>query len=347
MIKNMLFLPTTIIYCTFSIATLVYTLKNRKLKIQNHNFFNELLIIILLLNAGIFFPFMYQYHTPDIPSNVLEMLWLYSSLLFIIEMTVWFLMLTYNTVKSIRNPSLIVNRDYEKYKEEILNSWSDNIKDEFGRKILHIFTCSVVFVFWLIGMVLEQIGFLETIKLDIYNFSYWWIITIGYAFVFMFQIADLARLNYFYSLPKWAKKWYLSMRPRELDTFIASTPLVLSFVPFVFAPFPIFGSVALIATVADAAACLVGKKFGKHALKKGSDKTIEGFIAGGGSTFIIVLIMMILFNQYINVDMVKIFFMAIVATILFLIVDYFIVHISDNILNPLLTGFGMWIIYLL
>ncbi|MEJ2294182.1 MAG: phosphatidate cytidylyltransferase, partial [Candidatus Lokiarchaeota archaeon] len=144
-----------------------------------------------------------------------------------------------------------------------------------------------------------------------------------------------------YTLPKWAKNWYLSMRPSELNTFIASTPLVLSFVPCIFA------SVALITTGADATACLIGKKYGQHQLKRGSDKTIEGFIAGGGSTFLIVIIIMILFNQYILVDATKLLLMAISATMLVLIIDYFVDHISDNILNPLMTGFAMWIIYLL
>ena len=342
----MFFLPTTIIYIGFSIATLVYTLKNRESKIKNHNFINEILITILLFNAGILFPFMYQFHTPEIPYERLNTLWFLSSVLFIIEMIVWILILTFNAIKSLKNPDILNKRDYNSYKSNIINNWSDNIKDEFGRKILHLFTCSVVFIFWIIGMILNQLGLLNVLQLDIYNFSFWWIVTIGYGFVFMFQIADLARLNYFYTLPKWAKNWYLSMRPTELDTFIASTPLVLSFVPFVFAPFPIFGSVALITTVADAAACLVGKKIGKHQLKKGSDKTIEGFIAGGSSTFIIVILMMFLFNQYILVDVIEGILMAITAMILFLIVDYFVEHISDNILNPLLTGIGMWIIYL-
>lgn len=343
----MFFLPTTLIYIAFSIATLAYTLKNRKIKIKNHHFINELLIALLLFNAGILFPFMYQFHNPDISIGVLNTLWLLSSVLFVIEMIVWILMLLYNAIKSVRNPDMLNKRDYSLYKSMVESNWNDNIKDEFGRKILHLFTCSVVFVFWIIGMIFNELGFLNLIQLDIYTFSYWWIITIGYAFVFMFQIADLARLNYFYTLPKWAKKWYLSMRPKELDTFIASTPLVLSFVPFVFAPFPIFAAVACITTAADAAACLVGKKIGKTQLKRGSDKTFEGFIAGGISTFTIVLTIMFLFNQYISINLTKIFLMAIVATILFLIVDYFVDFISDNILNPFLTGLGMWIIYLL
>ena len=163
----------------------------------------------------------------------------------------------------------------------------------------------------------------------------------------MFQIEDLARLTKFYMLPNWARKWLLAMRPREANTFIASTPLVLAFVPFLFTPFPILAAVALIATVADAAACLVGKKYGTHALKKKSNKTMEGFLAGGVCTFLIVLLIMILFNTLMPVNLDKILFMAIISTLLFLAVDYFSVNISDNILNPVLTGISMWLIYII
>jgi dolichol kinase len=148
-------------------------------------------------------------------------------------------------------------------------------------------------------------------------------------------------------LPNWARKWLLAMRPREAYTFIASTPLVLAFVPFLFAPFPILGSVALIATGADAAACLIGKKYGTHPLKKNSKKTIEGFLAGGFCTFLIVVFITLIFNSLMPVNFDKILIMAIISTVLFLAVDFFTVNISDNILNPILTGISMWLIYVI
>ena len=193
----------------------------------------------------------------------------------------------------------------------------------------------------------DNFGILDKFNLDNYSFSYWFIIIIGFGFIFMFQIADLARLNKFYMLPNWARKWYFSMRQEELETFLASTPLVLSFVPFIFAPFPIFATVALITTGADAMACFIGKKYGKHALRKNSKKTIEGFIAGGISTFLIVIIIMNLYYTWMPISIIKIFLMAVIATIIFLLIDMFAKFISDNILNPILTGFAMWLIYLI
>ncbi|MFX1569737.1 MAG: hypothetical protein ACFFCV_15365 [Promethearchaeota archaeon] len=209
---------------------------------------------------------------------------------------------------------------------------------------VHIF-CN--FFFWTIGTILNELGVLTQWGLDNYSFSYWLIVTVGLGFVIMFQVADLARLNRFYLLPKWAIKWYQDMKQGELHTFIASTPLVLSFVPFLFAPFPIFASVSLITTGADAVACIVGKKYGKHNLKTNTKKTVEGLIAGGFTTFIIVFLISIFYNPWMSVSIQKIILMSLVATILFLLVDAFAKNISDNILNPILTGLGMWLIYLL
>ena len=343
----MYYLPTSIILIGYSILTLIYIFNNRKIKIENHLFINEILIALLFLIAGVLFPFMYQFHSPALSQNSLNYLWLFSSTFFIVEMGIWVIMLLYNGYISKINPEIMAERDYRKFCEEFDKNWNDDLKSEFGRKFLHLFTCFVIFFFWTLGLVLDDLGILVQWGLDNYSFSYWLIITVGFGFVIMFQIGDLARLNKFYLLPKWSKRWYKSMRQEEQCTFIASTPLVLSFTPFLFAPFPIFGMVALITTGADAAACVIGKKFGKHRLRKNSDKTVEGFIAGGLTTLLIVLIIPMIYHAWIPISIEKIIVMAIVATILFLLVDAFVKYISDNILNPMLTGFGMWLILIL
>ncbi len=343
----MYFLPTSIIFIGYFILTLVYIIKNRKVKIENHLFMNELLIALLFLLAGILFPFMYGFHSPNLNQNSLNYLWIFTSVFFLVEMSVWTLTLIYNAVISKKNPKFMAERDYSKFCEEFNKNWQDNLKSELGRKILHLFTCFVIFFFWALGTILNDLGVLSQLGLDNYSFSYWLIITVGLGFVIMFQVADLARLNKFYMLPNWAKRWYQDMKQSELYTFIASTPLVLSFIPFIFAPFPILASVALITTGADAVACLIGKKYGKHSLKTNSKKTVEGFIAGGLSTFIIVFLISIIYIPWLPVRIEKIIFMSLVATILFLLVDAFAKNISDNILNPLLTGFGIWLIFLI
>ena len=341
------YLPTSLIFIGYSVLTFIYVIKNRTEKIKNHLFLNEILIAILFLTAGFLFPFMFQYHSPYLPSKSLSFLWFLTSLIFLIEMSVWITTLLYNGIVSKKNPEIMAERDYNKYCCKVTDRWIDDFKSEFGRKFLHLFTTFVILFFWLLGTILENLGILSQFNLDNYSFSHWLIITIGFGFVIMFQIADLTRLNRFYMLPNWAKRWFLSIRPEELNTFVASTPMVLSLIPFIFAPFPILASVALITTGADAAACLIGKKYGSHSLKKNSNKTVEGFITGGVSSFLIVLLIMNLYHIWMPVSFVKILLMAIVSAVLFLLVDFFANHISDNILNPILTGFGMWLILLL
>ncbi|MFW9972342.1 MAG: hypothetical protein ACFFDF_19305 [Candidatus Odinarchaeota archaeon] len=343
----MYFLVSSSILIGYSILTLIYTFKNKKSKIENHIFYNEILIALLFLVAGVLFPFMYQFHYPSLTQNSLNLLWLSTSIFFVIEMSFWALTLLYNATISKRNPELMAARDYNKFCEEFNRNWVDDLKSEVGRKLLHLFTCLVIFSFWTLGTILNDLGILSQWGLDNYSFSYWLIITVGYGFVFMFQVADLTRLNKYYMLPNWAKKWYLDMKQSELYTFIASTPLVLSFSPFIFAPFPIFAAVALITTGSDGIACIIGKKYGKHHLRTNSKKTVEGLIAGGIATFIIVFLISVLYYPWMPIGIEKIIIMGIAATLLFMFIDAYIKNISDNILNPILTGFAMWIIYLI
>ncbi len=340
------FLPTSLIFLGFFILSLTYTIRNRKLKIETHVFTNELLIALLFLMVSVLFPFMYSFHSPNLSLNTLNYLWLFTSIVFIIETIIWCFMLLYNAILSKKNPEIMAEREYSKYCDEFNKNWEDDLKSEFGRKFLHLIAPVIIFSFWILGFILNNTGFLIQWGLDVYSFSYFLIITVGYGFIIMFQVGDLARLNRFYMLPKWAKNWFKVMKQSELHTFVASTPLVLALTPFLFAPFPILVSVALITTGADAAACLVGKKYGKHSLRKKSNKTIEGFISGGLSTFIIVFLISLVFHRWMPVSFEKIILMSIIATILFLLVDFYAKNITDNILNPLLTGFGMWLIFL-
>ncbi len=343
----MYFIVASIILIAYSIITFIYTLKNIKIKRENQIFTNEILIALLFLIAGILFPFMFQFHSPSLSQDSLNLLWLSTSVIFLIEMGVWALTLTYNAIISKRDPEIMAERDYSRFCEEFNKNWEDDLKSELGRKFLHLFTCLVIFLFWTLGTILRDFGILIQWGLDNYSFSYWLTITVGYGFVFMFQVADLTRLNKYYMLPNWAKKWYSDMKQSELHTFVASTPLVLAFSPFIFAPFPIFAAVALITTVSDGFACIIGKKYGKHHLRTNTKKTVEGLIAGGLSTFLIVLLITIFYYPWMQVSIEKIIIMSFIATLLFMLIDAFIKNISDNILNPLLTGFAMWIIFIL
>jgi dolichol kinase len=86
----------------------------------------------------------------------------------------------------------------------------------------------------------------------------------------------------------------------------------------------------LISCLSDAAAALIGRMYGKHKVRciGGDIKSVEGFIAGTASAYLIGLIC---------VGPIY----ALVGAIIFFLLDYFPTLIADNILNPLLIPIGM------
>ena len=338
------YLPTSIIFVSLSIITFIYTIKNGKEKREKHNFTNEMLIAMLFLFSGILFPFMYGFHSENMPQSTLDFLWGSTSFILVLEIVVLTSILGKRMLRARRDPEYLASRNYYEFCENFCRDYVYDFKKDVERKFLHLLPVFVIFFFWTVGAILDALGILAQFGLDNYSFAFWLIITVGFGFVVMFMIADLARLNAYHSIPDWAVAWYSkSVKPQELNTFISSAPLVLSFVPFLFAPFPVFAAVALITAGADAVASLVGKKYGKHKFKEDSVKTIEGYVAGGGMTFIIVLLISGVYNQFWAVNIGIVMTMAIVASLLFFLVDSVLSkNITDNILNPILCGLGMW-----
>jgi dolichol kinase len=92
---------------------------------------------------------------------------------------------------------------------------------------------------------------------------------------------------------------------------------------------PFFAGI-LIACLSDAAAALIGRKFGKHKVqvRKKITKSVEGFIAGVVVGYLIGLI--IVGPVY-----------AIFGACIFFLTDYIPVYTADNILNPIFIPVGI------
>ncbi|MFX1278519.1 MAG: hypothetical protein ACFFA3_03830 [Promethearchaeota archaeon] len=92
----------------------------------------------------------------------------------------------------------------------------------------------------------------------------------------------------------------------------------------------------LIACLSDAAAALIGRRYGKHKIKVRSQdtKSVEGFLAGVIVAYLIGLI--IIGPVY-----------AIIGAIIFFITDYFPIYTADNILNPIFIPLGIQIFIVL
>ncbi|MBD3353266.1 MAG: hypothetical protein GF364_17430 [Candidatus Lokiarchaeota archaeon] len=87
---------------------------------------------------------------------------------------------------------------------------------------------------------------------------------------------------------------------------------------------------AVVACFSDALAAVIGRTYGHHKVKTldKSTKSLEGFIAGTGSAYIISMIF---------VGPVYAIFVAVI----FFLLDYFTLPIADNLLNPILLTLGL------
>ena len=76
-----------------------------------------------------------------------------------------------------------------------------------------------------------------------------------------------------------------AMKGEELYEFTKPATLILAFATIFFFPFPIFFAAALIATLGDGAASIMGKRFGKKNFPKNSPKTLIGYLSGFLASF--------------------------------------------------------------
>jgi len=151
------------------------------------------------------------------------------------------------------------------------------------------------------------------------------------ALLFLALFSDIIRilLGPEYSIYNFFAKSIL--RKKEYNAFAAHiyllSSVVLCYFLYIigFANIFVVLSSILISCFSDALAALIGKKYGKHKIRciGGDIKSIEGFIAGVGSAYIIGFIIM--GPIY-----------ALIAALIFFVLDVFPTFIADNLSNPIL-----------
>jgi dolichol kinase len=331
------------IFVAFAILTFVYASRTRYQADKDGKFFpNEVLIGILYIIAAIIYPFFYI--NLGISSDTEYMMYLSTIVIWVAEIGIFGFYILREMQACKANPQLLIERDYEKVKAEYRANYHYDVKKDFKRKMLHLLAVVVIVAAWELGNIFTSLNF-YLFGMNALAFYKWMCITVGLAFVLMFALGDFVRLNKYAYLPQWATKWFMgSIKLDETVTYISSAPLVLGFVPFIFAPYQVFLSVALITSLADAAASLVGKQFGKHHLSPTNKKTFEGLFAGGFAAFIIVALAM---GTYPAAAITSVIGMAAIAASLFMTVDLTVKNYSDNIMNSLVCGAGMVVCLLL
>jgi CDP-diglyceride synthetase len=350
--ENLLYWLFSIWSFFYGFAFTVIVIKKALARDTKH-LLNEILIIILFFIAAILYPFVFIKSSINIETQ--QVLFLISGIIVNSEMVFLYFQIFSSYLRCKKDPVFKNENSWDSYvkacldKEKIEKKPHHKITStDLSRKALHLIPPTIIISIILISIFLDNIGILPLWGLDVQGFSLWIIFSLGMAFVFMFSTGDLFRLaGHYEMLPIWGRKWFSSAMTRdEWGTLTGTIPIALALVPFLFTDLPVLISVTLIATVADASAALVGKLIGRIKLSKNSkyipNKTVEGHIAGGIVTFGVVFLTAFIFQ----VDFIKNIVMSGVATALFLFVDRYTRNlISDNILNPVICGLGIIIVY--
>lgn len=233
-------------------------------------------------------------------------------------------------------------RDHDYFRQQFEATF-DDLKHDTARKSLHLISPTVILICVLIGKIVIN----ETLSLTL-------ILAIGSMFLLLFAFTDIVRLLKFeWMPPKITNMFSSAMKEHEIGSFTATFDMVLGMVPAVFfLPLSLVASIGMIAALADAAASIVGKRWGKHKFPKGGKKSVEGYIAGSCVAFIIgyifVLIFGFLFTSPITIAsfLIPIVYAG-VAALTFFILDVLSPPIDDNLLNPLGLTFAILPVWLL
>ncbi len=351
------FLPVQIVFCANAIAHGAYATRLNHRYGGEHNLGNSILTVLLWITAGILYPFYFHLNSPEV------YFFKFLSVFFICIFTpcMIFMTLGYQYFHVIRQDADIkqkrnINRCLEQFELQTKrkgNTSPHYLKNDIYRKTLHIFPAAVILLLWVFAVYIWEGMWHADLFWGISGrqFGTFLIITAGYSGVLVFAALDYVRLSYiferrnlFHFLPNNVLDLLTkSMKRNEIFEFTKSAAMVLAFTPIFFFSFGIFIAAALIATIADGAASIFGLKFGKINFPKGTTKTIVGYSAGSISSYLIGLVSLIIFLPTLN--FIKVNLIAGTGVVAFLIVDLANLNIDDNILNPLISGTLMALIY--
>lgn len=358
MAYNIATLPVSIIFVANGFAQLFYAVKLKKQFPKEHNIKNSYMVFLLWITAAICYPFFYS-------TDNAQIRWFQGvSNIFICIFTpfILFLILYYQYAKVAKHdPEIKEKRNINKFVEAFDKKMA-NIKDretydfktDIHRKTLHLVPASLIVVLYVFGVYIWAGWWQQNLIWGISGRDYgmFLILTVGYSGMLVFAALDYVRLSYIFKnyniyhlIPSNVLHLLCkAMKRKELFEFVKPVSLVIAMVPALFFPFGVFISVALIATLADGAASLIGKKYGKRHFPKFSPKTLEGYIGGFIAAFGIAFGCLLIF-EFNNIEILEMIIISFSGAAIFLIIDLLSLEIDDNMLNPLFCAFIMGFFY--
>ena len=330
-------------FIIFGSINLFYTIKSRKSprKKQMSGFLiNEILVAFGYYILAILYPFLFNFVDN---TSIEQMLYFHLWDSLTVHFFCWKIYL-YFAPRNNRKYNREMN--YEHWKEHFLERYSEmsEFKKDTKRKLAHFYPALIIIGFYFLGDALDS--FTTLYGIDSLTFSKYWQLAIAIHFLWMINIADLFRLNKFEKLGKFATRWFEnSLRPTELETFAQGSIMILSWIPFFIADIQILLAIVLISSISDGITSIIGIKFGKITIK-GSKKKLEGTITGIITTYLIVIIINLIL-PFEGLKNFEIHILALSAAFSFGLVDIFSRKITDNFLNPVVTGSIIWFLLLI
>ena len=353
MVYNLFTFPITILFILNGFGQLYYAIKLYKSYPKQHNIWNSSVVFFLWILTGLLYPLFYSSDTQSIwffQGLSLQIVCIYAPLLILAIIFYQF------QVVLKRKPEIREERNIDNFidKYEKVNKSKDTKKPyslgtDLRRKAFHLIPAVVIIFLWIFAIYIWAGIFLADLYWGITGEEYavFLILTVGLTGILIFAALDYIRLSFIFEnrtmyhlMPNVINKLLLrTLKPGELYDFTKPVATVLAFVPIFFFPFGIFATAALIASLGDAAASLMGLRFGKHHFPKKSKKTIIGYVSGFIASFMTAIVVLSLFEP--TIDLVKIITMAVGGASVFLIVDILSPRIDDNILNPIFSALVM------
>lgn len=347
-------IPMQIYLVVFGCVYVAFAFRLRSLPGKTgRDFANELINSGMWFVGAVVYPFAYS---PGINLDVKNYFYLFSDVAMVGIFLVIFIIVGRQKLLMSKDPDFLKRKDFEAFAAQFTSEY--NLHQDISRKAFHVLIPVFVLAMYMLGLGMKS--FLAIDFVSGHDLGIFLIINCGFGGLFLFAAADMLRLSYFFK-DKGISVFHLlpttvlniltkRMHKRELYTFIPTVLILQSFIPFLPAPFSVFATVTLIASLSDAMASIFGKAcnqrypgrfvFPSSRFKYFKGKTIPGYVAGFLATLAITGSMLVAFPVP-GASTAAIIIAPILAACTFVILDFLCLPVNDNILNPVLCGLVM------
>jgi len=359
MVFYLITLPITILFIALGFGHLYYSIRLKKKFPKEHIFINSFIIFVLWIISGILYPFFFPSNTREAinfhQSFSMSIICLFAPLLVL-------LVLLYQSKVVLKDkPELRENRTIEQFLKKYnlvngdqIHNKSYTLRTDFRRKIFHLLPGLVIIILWIFAIdVWDGLWNADEVYgLSGEEYGMFLILMIGYTGVIIFAALDFVRLSYIFEnsniyhlLPDCLSNMLIkTLKRNENYEFTKNAVLILSLVPLLFLPFGIFTAVALITSIGDGVASIMGVSFGRYHFPKSSGKTIIGYVSGFFASFGVSVFALWLFET--DIVPCKMIVMSLSGAFVFLSIDLLSLKIDDNILNPIFCLMDILILYI-